>query len=327
MLAWLAGCAEPCGRGTRERDGVCVAERAAPGPTCGEGTVRRGAECVALEGVEVAMPFAAGTEVRVLQGPFGGFSHEDELRFAVDFGVPEGTVVTALRAGRVVSLREDSDQGCPEPECQAYANALTVDHGDGTIAHYLHLRQDGVDVEVGELVGRGQPIARSGNTGWTTTPHLHVHVRDPLGQSLPLWFGEAGGEVYGGGTFVSATTPEPPPDALDWSTCPPDLFRWLGVRLGPGVPCVAAHRDTDHEVSGEVLVEGAAAVLGTFDTLTDAWTFQCHDAPDGEFSAVARWDSGTYGHRVYAMAAAADPETCATFQSWSVSVPLVLFPP
>lgn len=325
MILALLACADPCGRGTVERDGTCVARRG--GVTCGEGTVRRGDVCEALPDVRVSLPFRAGRTVTVGQGPFGGFSHEDEQRYAVDFEVPEGTEVVAMRAGRVLSLREDSDTGCPEPECQQDTNSVVLDHGDGTIAHYLHLQQDGVDVVVGQLVGRGAPLGRSGNTGFTTRPHLHVHVRDPLGQSLPLWFDDAGGELYGGGTFTSENTERPAPDDLAWSTCPPDLLRWLGVTLGPGVPCAAARRDTDYVVGGEVLVDGAAAVLGTFDTVDDTWAFACVGAPDGAFEVVARWDSDAYDRRIYVVAAAADPDTCATYQSWSVSIPLVLLPP
>ncbi|WP_419901400.1 M23 family metallopeptidase [Kiloniella sp.] len=41
---------------------------------------------------------------------------------------------------------------------------------------YLHLKKNGVLVEIGERVERGQVIGLSGNTGYSTAPHLHFHV-------------------------------------------------------------------------------------------------------------------------------------------------------
>ena len=83
----------------------------------------------------------------------------------LDYGVPIGTSVHASRSGKVTFVGEQ----------RGYGNTVVVDHGDGYTTLYAHL--DSFDVKVGQQVGQGQVIARSGNTGVSTGPHLHVEVR------------------------------------------------------------------------------------------------------------------------------------------------------
>ena len=49
-------------------------------------------------------------------------------------------------------------------------------HSDGTTGEYFHLQQASVRVRVGEHVARGTLLAFSGNTGYTSVPHLHFGV-------------------------------------------------------------------------------------------------------------------------------------------------------
>jgi murein DD-endopeptidase MepM/ murein hydrolase activator NlpD len=49
-------------------------------------------------------------------------------------------------------------------------------HEDGTFAEYVHLKKDGAQVSVGDMVSAGDFIAYSGNTGWSSGPHLHFMV-------------------------------------------------------------------------------------------------------------------------------------------------------
>ena len=53
---------------------------------------------------------------------------------------------------------------------------VVVDHGDGRETRYAHLST--IDVAPGDPVASGQPIARSGNSGRTTGPHLHFEARE-----------------------------------------------------------------------------------------------------------------------------------------------------
>jgi len=51
-----------------------------------------------------------------------------------------------------------------------------IRHDDGTLGHYCHLQKDGICVEPGQRVNAGQVIAHSGNTGFSSGPHLHFCV-------------------------------------------------------------------------------------------------------------------------------------------------------
>ena len=93
-------------------------------------------------------------------------------RYAYDFGMTIGTPITAARAGRVVHVVEIGQDG------SSPNNLVVVSHGDGTFAQYMHLTENGADVEVGDQVERGDAIGRSGNTGLAGYPHLHFIVTE-----------------------------------------------------------------------------------------------------------------------------------------------------
>lgn len=301
-----------CGPGTVLRDDVCVAETVDP-PVDENGRLN------------VSMPFAPGTEVYVIQGAHGYFSHYDESRYAVDWVVDEGTEVVAMRAGRVVALAEDSDTGCGTSDCASFANYVVLDHGDATFGEYLHLQQEGALVEIGQVVAQGEVIGLSGNTGFSTLPHLHVEIRDPLGQSLPLyWDDQPDGLVFAGETFVSGNTLTPAPGSVPWSSCPEDLLAFMGVWLDPGVPCGRIDEGAVVEITGEVLVDGAQVMLATWQTVPGAWEQRCIPVDsDGTFTLDASFGASNYQEYTYLMVAAAD-DSCATYQGWESSVPLYI---
>src|SRR5207244_2785149 len=136
----------------------------------------------------------------IIQGPHGDFSHyagsQDEE--AIDWEMPVGTTVCAARPGTVIALRSDCSAGAPDTRLISEYNYVMIKHDDGTYAEYVHLEQDGVLVHLGERVVLHQPIARSGNTGYTNTPHLHFAVFYPLDGftrlCLPLNFNTQGAQ-------------------------------------------------------------------------------------------------------------------------------------
>ncbi len=85
----------------------------------------------------------------------------------IDLAAPAGTPIKAADKGRVVHA------GWWGP----YGVALLIDHGSGISTLYGHCTQGSLRVRVGDVVTRGQVIAKVGSTGWSTGPHLHFGVR------------------------------------------------------------------------------------------------------------------------------------------------------
>ena len=64
------------------------------------------------------------------------------------------------------------------------ANLIRILHDDGSMALYGHLRLESSRVTPGTRVKRGQRIGKSGNTGFSTGPHLHFVIQ--LNQGLDM---------------------------------------------------------------------------------------------------------------------------------------------
>ena len=122
------------------------------------------------------LPYGAGVSYPVLQGYGSRLSHRGSEYFTIDFQMPEGTPVHAARDGIVALIEASHAEGCWAERCGGLANYVVILHGDGTTGEYFHLKQDGVLVRPGDRVSAGQLIAVSGNTGYSTTPHLHFGV-------------------------------------------------------------------------------------------------------------------------------------------------------
>ncbi|MDQ7062221.1 MAG: M23 family metallopeptidase [Sulfurimonas sp.] len=121
-------------------------------------------------------PFQKGTSVRVSQGFNGTTTHNGRSKYAIDFAMPTGTKIYAARAGVVVKIKENSNKGGYAKEFSSYGNYVTIEHEDATFATYYHLKQYGALVRVGDKVKKGALIAYSGNTGYSSGPHLHFAV-------------------------------------------------------------------------------------------------------------------------------------------------------
>lgn len=131
------------------------------------------------------LPWAEGKKYFLIQGWHSAYSHKGE--FALDFKMKPGTTICAAREGIVESVREDSDKGGTKPENLSDGNYIIIRHNDGSSAHYWHLQKDGVLVNEGDTVQRGQAIGRSGNTGYSAFPHLHFEVV-MQGKQIPARF-------------------------------------------------------------------------------------------------------------------------------------------
>jgi murein DD-endopeptidase MepM/ murein hydrolase activator NlpD len=89
-------------------------------------------------------------------------------------------------------VRDDSDKGGPSREYEGCANYILIRHADGTLANYAHLQKNGGLVKAGQHVRAGEQIGWSGNTGFSTGPHLHFCVFKTRSgserKSLPVLF-------------------------------------------------------------------------------------------------------------------------------------------
>lgn len=91
----------------------------------------------------------------------------------IDLPSPRGTDIFAAEDGVVIVASWWS----------GYGNCVVIDHGKGVWTLYGHIRNDGIVVEKGDTVKRGQKIAEVGSTGRSTGNHLHFEVRidgDPV---------------------------------------------------------------------------------------------------------------------------------------------------
>ena len=142
-------------------------------------------------------PFAAARAFQVSQAAPDAITHRDAgSRYAVDIAMPVGTAVHAAREGLVINVAHRFFRGGTTREMRDEANFVQVLHEDGTTAVYAHLQLDTVRVRPGQRVQRGEYIANSGNTGYTSGPHLHFVVLRNAGlrsESLPVTFAGSGG--------------------------------------------------------------------------------------------------------------------------------------
>ncbi len=138
------------------------------------------------------IPFEHGTKRRLSQGFHGKTTHFGLNEYAVDFNMPVGTPVVAARDGIVADVKEDSNVGGIGEYFSDKGNYIAIFHNDGSFAYYVHLKKNGAIVKVGDKVKAGQIIGYSGNSGYSSGPHLHFDVRltknDGTMQSIPFKF-------------------------------------------------------------------------------------------------------------------------------------------
>ncbi|MCL2399330.1 MAG: peptidoglycan DD-metalloendopeptidase family protein [Defluviitaleaceae bacterium] len=97
------------------------------------------------------------------RNPMGGSG--SEMHNGVDISAPSGTPIRATGGGQVVFAGWDSG---------GYGNKVIIDHGMGIRTLYAHNSSN--LVRQGQLVSRGETIARVGSTGRSTGPHVHYEV-------------------------------------------------------------------------------------------------------------------------------------------------------
>ena len=131
-----------------------------------------------VKDVPVEFPVSRKRDIRILQGYNGNFSHyHGASRFALDFSLPVGDTLYAAASGYVVEVVEGYKYGGNDESWREFGNKiLFYDPESNRFFLYSHLVQKGSFVTRGEYLEAGQPIGLSGNTGFSSKPHLHFAV-------------------------------------------------------------------------------------------------------------------------------------------------------
>jgi hypothetical protein len=155
-------------------------------------------DAVPEAGVNYRAPFSVGQSFPITQTYPDSVTHltRDSI-YAVDIAMPVGTDIVAARDGVVFDVSSTNFEGGPDADEYAdLANIVRILHDDGTFALYAHLNWNSIRVNPGDRVQAGQYIADSGNTGFSSGPHLHFAVQRNLGmrvESMPVTFRGPGG--------------------------------------------------------------------------------------------------------------------------------------
>lgn len=140
----------------------------------------------------VSLPYLSPKKFTISQGFNGRYSHSGRgNRFAVDIAMPIGEAIVAVKPGIIADAADHFSIGGAANYFLDKANHVTVMHADGSYAIYAHILYGSLSVKVGEKVKQGQALARVGNTGFSTGPHLHFVMRYNSGQgaySIPFKF-------------------------------------------------------------------------------------------------------------------------------------------
>ena len=153
------------------------------------------------------LPYPVGQSYLMIQGNGGSFSHTGTFYYSFDFQMDIGTTVTAACEGTVIGIEESFTDGNRTPGQENY---VIIRHHDGSFARYFHLTKNGALVEEGDAVIKGQQIGLSGDTGYSSLPHLHFDVTTrcalpaPNCQTKPISFINAADEVPQAGNRYEA---------------------------------------------------------------------------------------------------------------------------
>jgi len=123
-----------------------------------------------------ALPYKRGKSYILTQGFNGKYTHKGQSAYALDFKMNIGTPIHAMRDGIVVAVESKNTEHGYSKAFMNKANHIVIQHNDGTMAMYAHLKPNGVKVKLGQEVRKYQFIGLSGNTGFSSGPHLHVHI-------------------------------------------------------------------------------------------------------------------------------------------------------
>jgi murein DD-endopeptidase MepM/ murein hydrolase activator NlpD len=290
---------------------------------------------VSAAGFRMKLPFPENQSYEVFQGVGGAFSHGGLNRFAWDFGLPEDTPVCAVAQGRIVRVKQDSDSGGLSSDKYAKGNTIIVDHGNGIFTQYLHLRKNSARVVEGEVVDGGQVIARSGNTGYSSTPHLHFQVQDATGLSIPAVFLDIPGTgiPVAGQRYTSGNDGTGMSRYVSESPLPLEAFLRNGIVLEfSNLPGHLLSIDGSYRIRGnatttvqKVVVyvmgpQGGRALISSFAKVNGRGEFECDLSLRGLRKRAEAWSTELSQSNIFTLAIAPVEENGSFWSTFSVPV-------
>ncbi len=151
-----------------------------------------------LKNVIITQYFGGTEFAKRNAGVYGGRAYHP----GVDFGVARGTAIYAPLSGTVRATGNTD----AVPGCWSWGKWTLIDHANGLSTLYAH--QDTISVSPGQRVATGEVIGYSGNTGYSTGPHLHFTVYAKDGVSVRQF-----NEIKTSTSCGAATTPVAATDA------------------------------------------------------------------------------------------------------------------
>lgn len=113
----------------------------------------------------------------VLDWRCGNYTYDGHLGIDTEIlGFPAqavGVPIFAALDGTVIETHDGEPDMNTTFSSTAMPNYVKLDHGDGLITSYLHMKKNSVAVSVGQVVKAGQQIGSTGSSGYSTAPHLH----------------------------------------------------------------------------------------------------------------------------------------------------------
>lgn len=167
-----------------------------------------------------------------------------------------GETVVAADKGIAVKIIDGLDNTYPNQ--YIYGNCVYLLHDSGLMTIYGHLQKGEIYVHQGEKIARGQPLAKSDNSGYSSGPHLHFEVTV--------------GSIVQDGVYISKGTPVDPYSKL-WKYGQPTVCKWDGKKpvqaiisvKPPGkkfylVSTAPANQDKEVDCTADLAIEFSQAV-------------------------------------------------------------------